>query len=333
MADLSALLAVLEHDPDDAQALDALEVAARAVPPEARANRFAAARKLLAAKGRPDAVVALIDVELAVAEDKNRKADLFLEKGMILEGELLDVPMAHAAFASALELRRNDAMATEALQELGVAEENWKKFAAKFVAEAQAATDRTLATQLFGAAAEQYVRFAPDAPEAEAYLRKALEIDPKNRKAAFHLIRLLRRANRYPDLGELLDERAEKAPVVDDKVAALILLSQIARDHLGNQARSERAVKRVLALDPMHPRALRHVTDAAAAAGDWQGVVSAYQAALKARRDGDDLGMLLQIAMVLWRHLNDLDQAEEYFRRIRKIDQAHPAALDFYRAY
>src|ERR1041385_4308646 len=133
MADLSALLAVLEHDPDDAQALDALEVAARAVPPEARANRFAAARKLRAAKWRPDAVVALIDVELAVAEDKNRKADLFLEKGMILEGELLDVPMAHAAFASALELRRNDAMATEALQELGVAEENWKKFAAKFV--------------------------------------------------------------------------------------------------------------------------------------------------------------------------------------------------------
>ena len=59
----------------------------------------------------------------------------------------------------------------------------------------------------------------------------------------------------------------------------------------------------------------------------------AYQAALKARRDGDDLGMLLQIAMVLWKHLNDLEQAEEYFRRIRKLEPAHPAALDFYRAY
>ena len=62
-------------------------------------------------------------------------------------------------------------------------------------------------------------------------------------------------------------------------------------------------------------------------------MVAAYQAALKARRDGDDLGMLLQIGMVLWKHLNDLDQAEEYFRRIRKIDPAHPAALDFYRTY
>ncbi|HSD86004.1 MAG TPA: hypothetical protein VLB44_00760, partial [Kofleriaceae bacterium] len=333
MADLSALLAVLEHDPDDAQALDALEAAARIVPPEARANRFAAARKVLSAKGRPDAVVALIDVELAVTDDRNRKADLFIEKGMVLESELLDVSMAHAAFASALELRKNDPMATEALQELGIADENWKKFAAKFLSEASSATDRTLATQLYSATAEQYVRFAPDAPEAEAYLRKALEIDPKNRKAAFHLARLLRRANRWPDLGELLDERAEKAPVVEDKVAALIMLSEIAREYLGNAARADRAIKRVLSLDPSHPRALRHVTDAAAAANDWTSVVQAYQAALKVRRDADDLGMLLQVAMVLWKHLNDLDQAEEYFRRIRKIDAAHPAALDFYRAY
>src|SRR5204862_3708349 len=75
-----------------------------------------------------------------------------------------------------------------------------------------------------------------------------------------------------------------------------------------------------------------HVTDAAAAAGDWPAVVQAYQAALKARRD-EDLALLMQIGMVLWRHMNELDQAEEYFRRIRKLEPAHLAALDFYRAY
>ena len=333
MADLSALLAVLEHDPDDHQAMDALEAAAQSAPADQRASRFAAARKALSTRGRPDAVVELIDAELAVTDDKNRKADLLLEKGMVLDGELLDVPLAHAAFASVLELRRGDSMATEALEELGVSEENWQKFAEKFVKEASSSTDRNLATGLYVSAAEQYVRFAPDAPEAEAYLRKALEIDLRNGKAAFHLQRLLTRANRWQDLGELLDERAEKAPSTEDKVAALITLSDLARAHLGNSSRADRALKRALGLDPSHPRALRHAIDASAAAGDWMGVVHAYQAALKARREGDDLGMLLQIAMVLWKQLNDLDQAEEYFRRIRKLDQAHPAALDFYRAY
>jgi len=333
MADLSALLAVLEHDPDDTQALAALEAAARATPPEVRGPRFATARKVLTNAGRADVVVEILDAEIDATDEKNRKADLLTEKGMLLDGELLDVSLASAAYASVLELRKGDALATEALEELGQAEEHWKKFAAKFLQEASGSTDRNLATGLYRSAAEQYVRFAPDAPEAEQYLRKALEIDPKNSKAAFHLQRLLRRTNRWQDLGELLDERAEKAAGVDEKVAALTALSEIARTHLGNSSRADRAIKRVLALDPTHPRALRYVTDAGAAAGDWQSVVQAYQAALKSRREGDDLGMLLQIAMVLWRHLNDLDQAEEYFRRIRKLEPAHPAAIDFYRAY
>jgi tetratricopeptide (TPR) repeat protein len=333
MADLSSLLAVIEHDPDDAQALEALSSAAQAAPPDARASRFAQARKTLAAKGRPDQVVFLLDVELAATTDVGKQADLLIEKGMALEAELLDVRAARDAYAAALEKRPGDSLAKEAVEEIDVAQANWEKFAAKYVKEASGSTDRSLATSLYVSAAEIFVKFAPAGAEAEQHLRKALEIDPRNGKAAFHLIRLLRRARRWPDLGELLDERAERAATTEEKVAALIELSQIARMHLGNAARADRAVKRALVIDPTHPTALRWVTDAAAAAGDWNGVVAAYQAALKARHGGDDLGMLLQISMALWKHIGDVDQAEEYFRRVRKLDGGHPAALDFYRAY
>src|SRR5512135_556723 len=174
MADLSSLLAVLEHDPDDLQTLDALAEVARTCPADQREARFAAARKSLASRGRHDAVVALIDAELAVTTDKNRKADLFLEKGMVLDSELCDLAGAHGAFATVLELRKGDSMAMEALQELTVAEENWQKFAAKYVLEANASTDRGLQTGLWVSAAEAYLKFAPDAPEAEQYLKKAL---------------------------------------------------------------------------------------------------------------------------------------------------------------
>src|SRR5690606_24658043 len=145
---------------------------------------------------------------------------------------------------------------------------HWRKFAEKFLQEAYASTDRNLATGLYRSAAEQYVRFAPDAPEAEQYLRKALEIDPKNSKAAFHLARLLRRASRWQDLGALLDERAERAPGLDEKIGALTQLAELSRSQLGDPARAVRSIQRVLALDPAHPRALRYVTDSAAAAGD-----------------------------------------------------------------
>ncbi len=338
MADFANLLAVLENDPDDAQARDALASAARATPPNVRVDKLAATRKLLAQRGRPDAVVQLIDIELGALTPQepgavDRRVDLLLEKGMILDGELLDVPAARAAFDAVLEARPDDSMAKEAIEELDVAQKNWKKFAEKYVKEASGSTDRSLATGLYASAAEAYVRFAPDAPEAEQYLRKSLEVDPKNGKAAFHLARHLRRQQRWPELAKLLDERADVAATVEEKVTALNSLAEVARSHLNDAARADAAVKRVLVLDPSQPQALRAVTDALASAGDWPALVAAYQSAIKARRDGEDLGMLLQVAMLLWKHIGDLDQAEEYFRRVRKIDPAHPAAIDFYREY
>jgi tetratricopeptide (TPR) repeat protein len=332
MADLLALLAALEHDPDDAQALAGLVGAARHVPPEVRATKLASTRKVIGARGRPDIVVQLIDVELASGPDLERKVDLLLEKGMMLDSELLDVPAARAVFEEVRALRPGDAMAKEAIDELDVAASNWKKFTDKYTQEANASTDRSLATGLYVSAAEAYVRFDPGAQEAEQYLRKALEIDGKNTKAAFHLVRLLRRAERWDDLASLLEDRAENAAALPDKIAALLGLAEVARSWLGDASRADAAVRRVLSLDPAQPQALRAIADAQMSAQNWPGLVATYQAALKARRD-DDLGILVQIAMVLWKHLGDLDRAEDYFRRVRKLDPAHPAAIDFYRVY
>src|SRR5262249_8148803 len=113
-----------------------------------------------------------------------------------------------------------------------VSASNWQKFADKYVKEANASTDRSLATGLYVSAAECFVRFEPGAKEAEQFLRKALEIDPKNGKAAFHLVRLLRRAERWTELAKLYDERAEQAATVDEKVAALLGVAEVARNRL-----------------------------------------------------------------------------------------------------
>ena len=56
---------------------------------------------------------------------------------MVLDGELLDVKAARSAFDSVLALRADDSMAKEAIDELDVAEKNWKKFADNAVAVVQ----------------------------------------------------------------------------------------------------------------------------------------------------------------------------------------------------
>jgi tetratricopeptide (TPR) repeat protein len=360
MADLPSTLAVLERDPDDAEALDAVRAAARAAPVEARAQ-LAIARKALGDRGRPDLQAALIDVELALDLAVDRRADLLLEQGMLLDSELLDARGARRAFEAARALRPDDSMAREALEELEVAASNWRKFADKYVREASASTDRSLATGLFVSAAEAVVRFAPspavpgegaareaaagagaadaagdtgEAGEAERYLRKALEIDPRTAKAAFHLARLLRASGRWEDLAQLLEARAEHGTTPEERVSALLGVAGVARAHLGGgAARAEGALRRVLAIDPAQPQAMRQLAEQLGAARDWAAVVAMYQAALRVRRDHEDVQTLLRLGAVLWHELGDLDQAEDCYRRVRKLEPAHPEALDFYRAY
>src|SRR5689334_10613390 len=194
MADLNSYLAILDSDPDDAAAFAGLADAAQSA---ADANAFARAKKTQRDRGRYDVVVRLIDVELGATKDPARKADLMLEKGMVLEDDLLDEASAIGCFEAVLALRPGDELATENLQEIKIASENWQKFATKYLDEAKASTDRQLTASLFLSAAEIVARHQPDSPQVEDYLKKALDIDPKNRKAALHLERLLRRTERF----------------------------------------------------------------------------------------------------------------------------------------
>ncbi len=335
MADLQSVLSRLDSDPDDPHVLAGLALvttAAQAGLDAAAGAALAHTRKRFRDRGRPDVALRLLDAELGGTAD-GRKADLWLAKAEILDEDLLDEGGATACYQAALAERPGDAAAAEALESLKLARDNWKKFAAKYVDEAKASTDRQLTTALYLSAAETYARYAPDAPEVEAYLRRSLEADPRNRKAGAHLERVLARAARWAELAEALAVRVDHAASSDERVAALLALAEVTRGPLAQAERALELYKKVVAIDAAQPTALRVLGDAFASAENWQSLVMLYASALKVRGGDGDLGMLLQVGMILWKRLGDLDGAEDYFRRIRKLDAAHPVALEFYRAY
>jgi tetratricopeptide (TPR) repeat protein len=336
MADFLQYLAILDSDPDDAAALAGL---ASHAPDAARdpgaLAALAEARKTLRERGRLEVVVRLYDLEISASPEPGRRADLLLEKAELLEEELLDEPAAVAALRQVLTLRAGDESASETLAQISLVRDNWEKFAGKYLDEAKGSTDRQLATSLYLSAAEIFARHRPGSPEVEETLRRALEVDPRNRRAAQHLERVLRGAGRWAELAAFLEQRVESASSREERIAALLGLADAYRGHLGEPARALEQARKVIALDPAQPQAIRQLADGYEQDENWHGLVALYSAALKARRgnEREDLGMLLQVGMVLWRRLADLDAAEDYFRRIRKVDLAHPAALDFYRAY
>lgn len=338
MAELQQYLSILDSDPRNSEALEALAAAMAGGVDASALTEVGKLRAALRERGEIDVVHRLLALEVAAAEavDDGRRADLLLELGDLCASELLDDEQARECFQQVLALRPEDETAGDALEQMAMERDNWEKFVQKNIDEAAASTDRTLTTHMFLSAARYYGRFQPESPEAESYLRKALEAEPRNRKAALLLERHLRRAGRWQELDDMLAERAAIAATKDERIYALLRRAELAEEQFESLPDAIAMMSQVASMDPAHPRALGVLADAYERLEEWEALVNLYTGALRAKRDRtpeSELGILLQIAMLYWRRLSDLDSAEMFFRRIRKADPLHPAALDFYREY
>ena len=166
-------------------------------------------------------------------------------------------------------------------------------------------------------------------------LKEALELDPKNRRAALLQERLLRDEERWEDLVSALETFATESNAKDEKIAALIRLARVLRKKLDANERAVSVFERVLDLSPGHPEAtsalVYHFTDGEM----WEHLVSLYEGQLAAGgvRQGQEVGVILQIAMVDWKMRGKPAAAEPYFERLRKLEPAHPGMLNFFREW
>lgn len=166
-------------------------------------------------------------------------------------------------------------------------------------------------------------------------LKQALELDPKNRRASHLLERVYRDEDRYEDLAAALDRFAGDMPAKEDKIAALTRLARVYRRRLDAQDKAMEAYERLLDLSPGHAEATTSLVDHFTSREMWEHLVSLYDGQLAGGgvRPGQELGVILQIAMVQWRMRGKADAAEPYFERLRKLEPAHPGMLDFFREW
>src|SRR5262245_24798470 len=186
--DVSTALATLQLDPDNAQALNALQGLrpgnGSGVDPAALARALADARRWHRERGDFELCVQLIDLELVWTTDRARRADLLHEKGRLYADELLRDDAAQASLREALENVPEHTAASDALTQMSLVQGNWKPIAQRYLQQAETAPDKQLASSLFCSVAEMFLKYEPDAREGEQYLRKSLDLDAKNRRTS-----------------------------------------------------------------------------------------------------------------------------------------------------
>ena len=285
-------------------------------------------------QGNWDNALALLELALPLVEDEDERAELLLTKARILEDELLEEEQALACFKEVLKIRPHDEGTAETVEEIELFRENWEKVAAKYVEEAESASDRKVATGLFLSAAEVAARAEPGSPMVEDNLRRALKVEPRNAKASFHLERMLRREDRLEDLADAMYQRADVAATKEERLEVFSGMGELYATELDAPDKAVASFKRVLTVDPKSERALSFLVETLTEQASWQELADVYADLLSTKPPaGLELEILVRVGELYEKELENSDKAEQFFRRLRKHDATHPALLAFYRRY
>lgn len=345
---IRSTLGQLQDAPDREQAWKELETALGAEGGESHtAELLTSARNEHAVRRQYEAVARLLGLEIRLATGTERETALLEELGRVLDEELLDDAAAVTTFKQLLELDPNHAQALEAVEKSEAKRARWRELAQRYIDEADRTKENSFRSSLLTSAAETVYRFGRaqlDETGADgkslrddvvARLRQAIDLDPKNRRAALLLERLFRTRGDWEEVARVLERFAADTTAKDEKLAALIRLARVLQDRLGAPERAASVYERIIDLAPGNIEAAAALVDYFTAREMWDHLVALYEEQLAggAVGTGQETGVLLQIAMLRWKMQARPDAAEPYFEKLRRYEPAHPGMLDFFREF
>ncbi|HEY1960283.1 MAG TPA: tetratricopeptide repeat protein [Polyangiaceae bacterium] len=342
-------LGLLQDDPDHEQAYLDLKEALGSGKPEGMSAEdaralLASARRAHEARREYDAVASLLELEVLLAQGSDAEVDLLRELARVSDEELFDDARAEEVFGRILALVPGDETAEEVLERIRAKRSKWTELVTRYADEAASAAEPRLKSSLLVSASETAYRYGRPATtgkkkiaalqaEIVSRLESALEVDPKNRRAGALLERIYREAGKWEPLAALLEKVSTESSVKDEKTAGFLRLARVLAKKIQSPERAVAAYEGVLDLSPGNEEATSFLVDFFTAREMWDHLVSLYEEQLhtSTRHGKEDIGIVLQLAMVHWKMRGKADVAEPYFDKLRKAEPAHPGMLAFFR--
>ena len=342
---LAQYLGILRDDAFDADALAGVRALIEEPGGEARTARLGdnpvrlleKARQGHEERGELVAVAHLLEAEAQlVSDDAGFAGKLWKELGRVRAEALLEPEAAHAAYEKALALLPGDTEIEESIRRLDQEEKSWKKLLKRFEEEADAASEPRLKAVLLtdvAALTWQYKKKNRE-PETEKLLRAALASDPAYPRATQLLDHTLRQRGAFGPLADLLLDSAEHAGTPAAQAALYARAGRTLSRDSKEPARAAACFERVNDLQPGNAEAMAFLSEHFGKQERWDDLAALYEQTLATRPEPDvEQAILLQIGMTHYRMRGRPDAAEPFFARLRRLDPAHPAMLDFYREH
>lgn len=334
-------LGQLQDDPDLQSAWEALRAALKQqggdLEHEELVRLLSSAQARHSERGEWAAAAELLELAADVSAGDAQLTKL-RELAALQQERLFDEEAHELSLLRVLELEPDDSAAQAALAEVEDKQARWAEMAKTYLEEAENAPDDVYKSSMLMRAAEMELRFGAadaDVDRVNKRLDQAVRLDPTNIKAASMLERQLRRAEKWDALTLVLERVVDRAEQDADRIAAGVRLGRLRSLKQADAEAAAKAYEKVLGLQPSHAEAKSFLSEHYSNAERWDLLAGVFERELLSGTvdSSERLGDMLQIAMLHWKKLENLEDAEPWFERIRKLEAANPLMLMFFREY
>jgi tetratricopeptide (TPR) repeat protein len=226
-----------------------------------------------------------------ISADPREKAALYRAVARRWLDQFSNVGNGIDAYEALLRVEPQDEEARSKLRELYTKRRSWPQLFALSEREAEFAEGKAKIELLLEMAKLAAERLDRGADSIRLY-REALALDPETPGLLDALEKQAEREKDFATVAEVLERRVDAATDEPSRLNVLQKLGSVYADRLNDPLGAARAWRRVLALKPDHPKALRVLRDAYLAAGDLDSLEELYAA----QGDWDGLADVLSTA-------------------------------------
>lgn len=302
--------AILQLDPGDAEALDAL------------ASTYETT-------GRWNDLIGVLTRKAEATSDASEKVALYARVADLWIERFANYNQATEPLERVIQLEPDNRPALAQLKEIYRKKRAWGHLFDVLMKEAQLASDPSARLEhrleLAKLAGERLHRHA----DAIALWKEVLEQDGENAEAVDALEKLAEREKDWPTLADVLERRVLETDDPKNKAKILQKLGVIYGEHMGQAVKAASAWKRILDVDPKNGRALRTLRETFLASQDWEGLEALYAEA------GDWEGLVDVLGNAAERAPEDRVKVDLSFRAAeiyeQKLQQPHRAFRSYER--
>jgi len=268
--------------------------------------------------------------QMTDAIDENETIELYAQLGA-LEGDVLGrVDEAVEAWRKVIAIDPSDFRALAALEGLFTREGRWEEAIDVLEKRALVLDDEVQRRETLLQAAATWEEKVEDLTRAAAVYERVRSSDPANTTASDRLDAIYTQQYKWVELVEVLLERSELRPSVDEQIQILNRVARIYEFEIGDQESAFYVLQAAFKRDYAHDQTAHELERLATATNRWQELLDEYTNRVN-ELEGEDRGSAADLWVKIGRwyaeHLSHLEYAIHSVQQALRIDPSHTGAL------